>query len=92
VGGCVVISDKVQRTGMWALSWGQYWRRDRSTMGGIAKGLGTPSISNSSGLPGCSPGWNCQDPELRDDERFQAGTATKTVDFWPCCEGSRASF
>jgi len=28
VGGCVVISDKAQRTRKWALSWAQYRRRD----------------------------------------------------------------
>jgi len=32
VGGCVVISDKAQRTRKWALSWAQYRRRD--TRGG----------------------------------------------------------
>jgi hypothetical protein len=61
-------------------------------MGGIAKGLGTPSISNSSGLPGCSPGWNCQDPELRDDEQFQTGTANKTGDFWPFVKAAEPHF
>jgi len=28
VGGCVVISDKVQRTRKWALSWARYRQRD----------------------------------------------------------------
>ena len=28
MGGCVVISDKAQRTRKWALSWAQYRRRD----------------------------------------------------------------
>ena len=32
MGGCVVISDKAQRTRKWALSWAQYRRRDTLTI------------------------------------------------------------